>query len=59
MAIDTDLNDLFNDGADMDHLAIVNDDMNELYNFGDASGNDDLMGDEFDQDFLSQINHGM
>ncbi|EMG50614.1 hypothetical protein G210_2062, partial [Candida maltosa Xu316] len=60
-----DMNDLFNDDGrgDMDHSAIVNDDMGDLYDFetgGNGGDDDELMGGtEFEQDFLNQIDHSM
>lgn len=59
-AMVAEINDLFNDNDhDMDHLAIVNDDIGDLYNFDQGDNGDLLGGSEFEQDFLSQIDQSM
>ncbi|CAD1809033.1 unnamed protein product [Candida parapsilosis] len=65
-AMVAEINDLFSDSHhghdhdhDMDHSAIVNDDIGDLYNFGQGDNGDLLGGSEFEQDFLSQINHSI
>ncbi|KAI5954047.1 hypothetical protein CANMA_004886 [Candida margitis] len=59
-AMVAEINDLFNDNDhDMDHSAIVNDDIEDLYNFDQGDNGDLLGGSEFEQDFLSQINQSM
>ena len=61
---DLDMNDFFNDKGDEDlggHLAMVDDDIGDLYNF-ETGGDDDnglIGGSEFELDFLSHIDHGM
>ncbi|RCK67352.1 hypothetical protein Cantr_02923 [Candida viswanathii] len=60
---DLDMNDFFNEKGDEDlsHLAMVDDDIGDLYNF-ETGGDDDnglIGGSEFELDFLSQIDHGM
>ncbi|CAI5756591.1 unnamed protein product [Candida verbasci] len=54
------MDNLFNDNVnEMDPSAIVNDDIDDLYNF-DGNGDDNLMNHtDFEQDFLNQINQGM